>query len=76
MSEQSYRDPDTAARIQALGPSRVNPEVDKAMRGEKGKRPPKPRICKTCGKPLGPNHKPHAGRSTAEKMDRGESLVK
>lgn len=77
MAEQSFRDPETAARIAALGPSKKNPDVEAAMRGEKGKRPAKPKICSKCGKPLGPNHKSHIqGRSTAEKIDRGEPLVK
>ena len=77
MSEQSARDPDIANRIAAMtrrGASKVNPDVDKAMRGEKGKRP---KICAKCGKPLGPNHQPHKkilGRSTAERMDRGEVI--
>ena len=67
---QHFRDPETAARIEALGRSPVNPDLADAMKGKGGKRPPK--VCKTCGKPLGPNHKPHDDTShRARKMDRG-----
>jgi hypothetical protein len=67
------RDPDIADRIKALtdrGPSKVNPDVEKAMRGEKGKRP---KVCPTCGEPLDAIHAPHGDDSTrrAELMDEG-----
>ena len=64
-----YRDPDTARRIQALGPSKVHPDLDAAMRGKGGKRP---KTCPTCGKALGPNHKPHDNSNRrAREMDQG-----
>ena len=62
---QHYRDPDTAARIQALGKSKVNPDVDKAMRGEKGKR----EYCPDCEKEVPSPHK-HDDRRARE-MDQG-----
>lgn len=70
---QHYRDPETAARIEALGRSPEHPDLADAMKGKGGKRP---KICQRCGKPLGPGHQKHKilGRSTAEKMDRGEIL--
>ena len=74
-----YRDPDTAKRIEALtrrGSSRVNPDVEAAMRGEKGKRPKAVKKCPKCGKPMTPGHRHMQGRSRAEKMDRGERLTK
>ena len=67
-----YRDPATADRIKALGPSKVNPDVDAAMRGKKGKRPKK--VCPECGEPLGPNHKPHDDSDySAKMMDQGRA---
>ena len=66
---QHYRDPDTAARIQALtdrGPSKVNPDVEAAMRGKKGKRP---KVCKNCGEPINENHDDTNHR--AREMDQG-----
>ena len=66
---QHYRDPDTAARIQALGKSKVNPDVEAAMRGKKGKRP---KVCKTCGEPVDENHIPHDDTNhRAREMDQG-----
>ena len=59
----NLRDPDLLRRIEALGKSKVNPDVDRAMRGIKGKRP---KVRK--------KKKKIQGRSTAEKMDRGERL--
>ena len=65
-----YRDPETADRISRLGPSRVNPDVEAAMMGKKGKRPPK--ICPTCGEPMDELHVPHDDTThRAEMMDRG-----
>ena len=64
------RDPELADRIKALGSSKVNPDVEKAMRGEKGKRPKK--ACPECGEPLDDNHIPHDTRR-AELMDEGRA---
>ena len=61
------RDPDIADRIKALGPSKVNPEVERAMRGRGGKRP----NCPTCGETLDEVHVPHESTFKAEQMDRG-----
>ena len=66
------RDPEIAKRIAALGQSKVNPDVEKAMRGEKGKRPKK--VCPECGEPLGPDHTPHDDTTfRAELMDAGRA---
>ena len=54
-------DPDIQARIKALGRSKVNPDVEKAMMGEKGKRP----VCETCGQEI------EDDTVRAEMMDRG-----
>jgi len=64
---QHFRDPDTAARIQALGPSKVNPDVDKAMRGEKGKR----EYCPDCEKEVPSPHKHDDTNHRAREMDQG-----
>ena len=64
------RDPEIAKRIAALGQSKVNPDVEKAMRGEKGKRPKK--VCPECGEPMDENHSPHDDTTyRAEMMDKG-----
>ena len=51
-------------------PSKVNPDVDAAMKGKKGKRP----VAVQKVKPRKPANKSLKGRSRAEKMDRGERL--
>ena len=68
------RDPEIAKRIaamNALGPSKVNPDVEAAMRGEKGKRPKK--VCPQCGEPMTPGHSHDEIKDDvrAEMMDRG-----
>ena len=66
------RDPEIAKRIAALGQSKVNPDVEKAMRGEKGKRPKK--VCPECGEPMDENHSPHDDTTfRAELMDAGRA---
>ena len=67
------RDPEIAKRIAALPRSKVNPDVERAMRGEKGKRPPK--TCPTCGEPLDEIHAPHGDDSDyrAKLMDEGRA---
>ena len=53
---------DTLKRIAAItarGKSKVNPDVERAMRGEKGKR------CKECGQEI------QESNFKAEQMDRG-----
>ena len=65
------RDPEIAKRIAALGRSKVNPDVEAAMRGEKGKRPKK--VCPQCGEPMtrGHSHDEIKDDVRAEMMDRG-----
>ena len=69
------RDPEIAKRIAAMnarGPSKVNPDVEKAMRGEKGKRPKN--VCPECGEPMDENHTPHDDTTfRAELMDAGRA---
>lgn len=57
---------DAAKRIAAMGKSRVNPDVEKAMRGEKGKRE-----CEYCGQEIKDDT-----NVEAEMMDRGMMLRK
>ena len=52
---------DAAKRIAAMPSSRVNPDVEKAMRGEKGKRE-----CEYCGQEIKDDT-----THEAEMMDRG-----
>jgi len=72
MMATGARDPEIAKRIAALGQSKVNPDVEKAMRGEKGKRPKK--ACPQCGEPMDENHTPHDDTTfRAELMDAGRA---